>query len=136
MKKLLTSAVALLLVSAPSSLQADSGTFRIQAVVPVACQVKYNPAGRDTSSDGAVSLGQIVEFCNAPGGYELRVFYQPGSLAGTTIFAGSDRVILDGSGEAVLSRSNAPRIIERAITATPGAAGFNTDQLIFQLNPT
>ncbi|MGN3975262.1 hypothetical protein [Tsuneonella sp. SYSU-LHT278] len=111
---------------------ADAG-FSLGARVPVFCEVRQRGVVEDAISGSAVSLGKFLEYCNAPGGYRFVVRYAPGSLRGAVLTAGGDQVVLDGSGEAVLSRATGPRIRERAITATPGAAGFDTDHITFQL---
>ena len=78
-------------------------------------------------------LRKIRELCNAAHGYELLVNYTPGSLQGTTIRAGDDEVVLNGSGQAVLSRADGPRIRERTVSVTPGPAGLNADSLEFSV---
>ena len=83
----------------------------------------------------AVSLGSFREYCNAPTGYELVVSYAPGTLVGTRIIAGSDEILLNGSGQAVLSRATGPRIRERPIAAVPGENGFDSDHLDLQIIP-
>lgn len=113
---------------------ADMG-FTLRARVPVYCQVHQRTPGSVAPAGGAVSLGEFREYCNAPGGYALIVRYAPGTLRGALIEAGQDQVVLDGSGEAVVSRSPRPRFRSRAIVATPGQQGFDTDRLEFQLVP-
>ena len=59
--------------------------------------------------------------------------YTPGSLQGTTIRAGDDEVVLNGSGQAVLSRADGPRIRERLVSITPGPAGLDANSLQFSV---
>jgi len=65
----------------------------------------------------------------------LLVTYAPGSLRGARIIAGDDQVVLDGSGQAVLSRSPGPRIRERPVSAVPGEHGFDTSRFELQIIP-
>lgn len=119
----------------PTSPSADT-RFLLRATVPVHCEVQQRGGGGTAASmDGAVSLGQFREYCNAPGGYALVVRYAPGSMRGAVLAADGDRIVLNGSGEAVLSRASGPRVRERTITATPGENGFDTDRLSFELVP-
>jgi hypothetical protein len=48
---------------------------------------------------------------------------------------GTDRVVLDGSGEAVISQAAGPRIRQRELVATP-ARTASTPELSFQIRPT
>lgn len=109
--------------------------YVLSARVPVYCVVRQQSPGVATPDGAGVSLGQFREYCNAPNGYELVVRYAPGSLRGATLTAGLDSVVLNGSGEAVLSRASGPRVISRTVVATPGAAGFDTDRLELALVP-
>jgi hypothetical protein len=114
---------------------ADSASFNLRLRVDVHCTVQHQPVGYGVSVGGAVSLGQFREYCNAPNGYELVVSYTPGTLRGATIVAGDDRTILNGSGQAVLSRATGPRVRERMVTAIPGDDGFDTDRLELRIVP-
>ena len=122
---------SLALVAAPSAVSADTAGYRIKATVAMHCKVQHRFDGFGQKVAGGISLGELREYCNAAHGYELVVSYTPGSLRGTTLRAGSDEVVLNGSGEAILSRSTGPRILERAVTATPGESGFDTDRIQF-----
>jgi len=127
--------VSLALVALPVGASGADMSYVLRARVPVHCQVQQRAPGTVIEASNAVSLGQFREYCNAPGGYELVVRYAPGTLRGAVLEAGQDQVVLNGSGEAVLSRASGPRFRERAITATPGEHGFDTDRLEFQLIP-
>lgn len=123
-------------VAAPTVAYAESSvSYNLRLTVPVHCSVQHRAAGLGGAEGNGISLGTFREYCNAPGGYQLMVSYTPGTLRGARIIAGSDTVVLDGSGQAVLSRSTGPRIRERAISAIPGEQGFNTAQLQLQILP-
>ncbi|WP_233503351.1 hypothetical protein [Sphingomonas psychrotolerans] len=126
------SAVILLLCgSAAGAESTASGTFNLRLTVPVICAVSHQSA---ISAAGAgYRLGELREYCNAPGGYALVVNYAPGSMKGAVVAVGEERVVLDGSGRAVIGRTAGPRIRDREIFAEPGAAGFDTDRLEFNL---
>lgn len=113
----------------PAAALAASQGFNLSAVVPVQCSVNQQSIGAQQVTGSAISLGTFREYCNAPGGYQLVVRYAPGSLKGARISAGSDAVVLDGSGVSVLSRSTGPRVRERALSMTVGPNGFDTDRL-------
>jgi len=117
-----------------AALHAETWGVSLIARVPTMCTISYDPSGVGTAGNG-VGLGALHEFCNAPAGYSLLVEYTPGSLRGATITAGEATVVLNGSGEAIISQSPVPRIRERALSATPGQNGFDTDRLNFRLVP-
>lgn len=124
------SVASLLLVS--SALGAEpvaQSTFQLRLNVPLVCTVSHQaniaPAGN------GYQLGELHEFCNSPSGYQLTVNYAPGSMRGATISLGDERVILDGSGRAVISQAPGPRIRDRQIYAEPGPDGFDTDRIDF-----
>ena len=114
---------------------AESLTFNLKAVVPMTCQVRHQPVAASPAPAGQVNLGEIDEYCNSASGYELVVSYTPGTLQGTVLTAGEDRVVLNGSGEATLSRVPGARIRERTLLATPGANGFDADRLEVNIRP-
>jgi hypothetical protein len=136
MKKISLGIASIALALAPTaSFAASSFSYNLRLTVPVHCTVKHQGMGYGATDGNAVSLGTFREYCNAPGGYQLVVNYAPGSLRGARIFAGSDEIVLDGSGQAVLSRATGPRMQERIISMAPGTAGFDTDRLELNIIP-
>ena len=142
-------AVALVLAAnaAPASAAAmGSGSFILRLTVPVSCRVSYTAGGAAAVSStggaaadepgGAVDLGQIGEYCNDGSGYSVVVDYSPGTLKGAVLQLGGDRVVLDGSGEATISQSQEARIRQRELVAIPGANGFDSPELQFNIKPT
>ncbi len=126
------SAVLLLLCgSAASAESLATGTFTLRLNVPMVCTVSHQSA--ISAAGGGYRLGALREFCNAPGGYALVVNYAPGSMKGAVVAVGEERVVLDGSGRAVISQAAGPRIRDREVFAEPGAAGFDTDRLEFNI---
>lgn len=124
---------SLLCASAPAGASSEaSAGYLVQVRVPVVCQLHHQPA-LVPAAGGAFGLGELQEYCNAPGGYLLSVNYAPGSMRGATIAVGEERVVLDGSGTAIVSHAPGPRIRERQIVATPGQNGFDTDRLNFDI---
>jgi len=119
--------------ASPGAAVAESGSYQLSVRVGVHCTVQHQLTGYGQPSGAGVSLGEIRELCNAQHGYELVVNYTPGSLRGTTIRAGDDEVVLNGSGQAVLSRVGGPRIRERALIATPGQSGFDAQSIQFSV---
>jgi hypothetical protein len=114
-----------------------TGSFELRVRVPVLCRVSYTAGGGTVGgANGAVDLGQIGEFCNDGAGYSVVVDYAPGTLRGAVLQLGTDRVVLDGSGKAVISQSPGARIRTRELVATPGANGFDSPALSFQIQPT
>lgn len=104
----------------------DSIGYNLQLTVPVVCSVRFEAAG-GTLVDGANRLGMTREYCNSPGGYQLLLQYSPGSLRGAVVNVGNSRVVLDGSGTAILAGAQGPKIQDRDLIVTPGADGFNTE---------
>ena len=127
---------SVVLVAAPTTAMAASYGFNLRLTVAVQCNVQHQATGFGIVSGDAVSLGTFREYCNAPAGYNLVINYAPGSLEGARIIAGSDEIILNGSGQAVLSRATGPRVRERPIAAIPGEHGFDTDRFELRIIPT
>lgn len=118
----------------PAGAQVTQGVS-LSLSVPVHCQIRHNATGYGADMGGGVVLGQLSEYCNAASGYTLTVNYTPGTLHGTVLEAGMDRVVLDGSGQATFARANGPLIRARPLVATPGASGFDADRLDFEIVP-
>lgn len=127
-------AMSLTMFCGPAVAQ-TSGSYVLNLVVPVDCRLQHLPDGAGGMSGQAFMLGQISEYCNDPGGYEIVVNYTPGTLEGTVLSIGEEQVTLNGSGQAVVSRAPGPRIRARALSAIPGQNGFDTDRLDFQIQP-
>lgn len=127
--------IAVLAALAPlTAASAESFGFNLVYRVPVVCKVDYRADGGGMAG-GAIALGALHEFCNAPNGYDLVVNYTAGSMRGAMLIAGDSRVMLDGSGQATINRSPGPRIRDVQLAAMPGSNGFDTDRLQFQLIP-
>jgi hypothetical protein len=120
----------------PAAAESHAASFLIKLTVPVICRVGFTGGGAGAGAGGAVDLGQVKEYCNDGAGYAVIVDYAPGTLRGAVLQLGDDHVTLDGSGEAVISQAPGPRIRSRELLATPGANGFDTDALSFQMRPT
>lgn len=121
------------LSAAPAS--GDTSSFTVSAFVPVHCRVGHQGTATESATSGSVSLGVLREYCNAPAGYALVVNYTPGTMKGASVSVGEDSVVLNGSGQAVLSRAVGPRWRNRPLAAVPGEAGFDTDILQFDVQP-
>lgn len=126
MSKKLISVIAVLAVAttASSAVASNSFGFHIRATVPVTCGVQFNPTGSGFS-DNIARLGQLREYCNAPGGYNLEVRYSPNTLRGVALSFGNERVVLDGSGYASIPGAFGPKIQTRALSAQVGENGFD-----------
>lgn len=124
---------ALTITAAPVS--SETLGFNLSAYVPVTCRVGYQSTGASAAPQGGIPLGVLREYCNAPSGYQLVVSYTPGTLRGAIVIVGEDQVTLNGSGEAVLSRALGPKWRNRPIAAVPGEAGFDTETLVFNVQP-
>lgn len=126
------SALTLLLAGSAASAQSiANGSLRLQLTVPLVCTVSHQAA--ISAAGSGYMLGDLREFCNSPSGYLLTVNYMPGSLKGAVVSVGDQRVLLDGSGQAVISHEAGPRIRNRAIFAEPGPQGFDTDRIEFNI---
>lgn len=129
-----TSAAAIaLLVSSSAAFGATftSSGFGLRLQVPVLCTLRHEPALAPAGA--GYRLGELFEYCNAPGGYDVQVSYTPGSLRGAAVMVGDERVVLDGSGHTTISHAPGPRIRDRVIVAEPGPKGFDTDRLDFAI---
>ena len=133
MRKFAAVMAVTILASATPSAHAETYGYNLSLTVATHCTVSHSPIGASAGSSGEIVLGQIQEYCNAPTGYDVIVSYTPGTLRGAVLSAGEDRVVLNGSGEAVLSRSIGPRKRERMLVAVPGEAGFDTNMLQLRL---
>jgi hypothetical protein len=129
-------ASVLLACSGPASAAVEAGgSYTLHLRVAIDCTVKLKPIAAAAFDQNASTLGEIDEYCNAATGYKLIVSYSPGTLRGSIVALGEDRVVLNGSGEAVVSNAAGPRIRARVLTAIPGANGFDTDHLDFRIQP-
>ncbi len=104
----------------------DTARFRVRARVPMTCQARFQGAAAAPVTGTAVQLGTFREFCNSPRGYVVVVNYAPGTLEGAQLSAEGDSIVLDGSGRAILSRVNGPKVRDRALAIVPGANGFDS----------
>ena len=125
--------IAIMCASQPAGAMLPASTgYKLQLTVPVICSLKHQP-GIAPSLGGGYELGELLEYCNAPTGYAVTVNYVPGSMRGAVVSVGEERVILDGSGSAVVSRAAGPRIRDRTIVVVPGQSGFDTERLDFNI---
>ncbi|GAB5483244.1 MAG: hypothetical protein Pars92KO_30010 [Parasphingorhabdus sp.] len=124
-KKLVSTLAAVITATtATSAIATDSMSFHLKAVVPVTCGVQYSSAGA-AFAENVVRLGELREYCNAPGGYNLQVSYSPNSLRGVRLNFGNESVTLDGSGFATIPGAMGPKIQTRALSAQIGENGFD-----------
>jgi hypothetical protein len=114
----------------------SAGTYVLKLAVPMLCDVRFTAGGSAAGTGGSFDLGKLGEFCNDGQGYSVVVNYAPGTLRGAVLQLGTDRVVLDGSGQAVVSQSNEARFRTRELVATPGANGFDSPELSFRIQPT
>lgn len=128
-------ASALAFAAAASTQAQANSTFgaQITSVVPTICNVAHR--GTVTDLSGAFGLGELTEYCNAPGGFSLYVEYTPGTLVGTELTVDQNTIRLDGSGRASISQHEGPKIITTDITVTPGQNGFDSGYLTFAVDP-
>jgi hypothetical protein len=115
---------------------AGTGMYVLKLAVPMLCDVRFTAGGSAAGTGGSFDLGKLGEFCNDGQGYSVVVNYAPGTLRGAVLQLGTDRVVLDGSGQAVISQSNEARFRTRELVATPGANGFDSSELSFRIQPT
>ncbi|MBX3561933.1 MAG: hypothetical protein KF780_08985 [Sphingomonas sp.] len=123
------------MVAVGTPVRAQTAAHNLRVTVPVTCEVSYRPSQSNAATVGPVMLGHLNEYCNAARGYELIVHYAPGTLRGAVLAVGGDQVVLNGSGEAVISRAAGARSRNRELLAQPGNAGFDTDRLSFRVLP-
>jgi hypothetical protein len=133
--KLSLGVASMALAMTPMAAFGASFSYNLRLTVAVHCTVQHQGTGYGALNGDALSLGTFREYCNAPQGYELVVNYAPGSLRGARIYAGNAEIVLDGSGRAILSREEGPRIQERTISMVPGANGFDTNRLDLNIIP-
>lgn len=104
-KIIAATAAAVVLAAAGSAMAgAQAGaTYRVQAVVPVACWVR--PAAPVIAESNAG--GAVVEACNSPGGFTVSANYRPLSLGETARLRYAGQAFdLSSAGQAVLQRSD------------------------------
>jgi hypothetical protein len=126
----------LLLLCCGSAAGAESvsqGSVALHLSVPLVCTVSH--AASLTPSGSGYRLGDLREFCNAANGYALTLDYKPGTMKNAVVVLEGERVVLDGSGHTVVSRATGPRSRTRAIYAEAGPQGFDTDRLMFNIQP-
>lgn len=121
------SAAALLVLTA-SPVGAASGQISLSAVAPVVCNISLSGTPL-VERAGVVRLGDVRELCNTPNGYRIQVAYAPGTLIGATLTLGSDQVLLDGSGLAIVSDTNQAGYRTRALTISAPDQELDTSGL-------
>lgn len=122
---------AMTVLMAPAGLSvADNGStqhsVRITGHVPQVCYVEFDNTPT-LSENGVYDFGNMKEFCNVPGGYQVIAEGGPG-LAGAVMDVSGTPVTFDAHGSAVLVDSSEPAIITRSLllhTAEPLHAGIN-----------
>ena len=130
------SAIApLLLFFGGASAGAESLGYNLRASVPTHCVVEHHATGVGATASGPVALGNIKEFCNSPRGHKLVVQYTPGSLLGAVVVAGEDRVVLNGSGEAILSLASGPTLRTRTLSILADDTVLSTAGLQLRMQP-
>lgn len=91
------------LASTASAQSSVGGTYRLHAVVPVACWVR--PQGALLAQTGGA--GSVVEACNAPGGFTVSASYRPlTSHESARLVYGDNMLNLASGGQQILRRSN------------------------------
>ena len=129
-KRYISAIMAACALTSPAVAQGQASYgINIKATVPVSCSVRFLPDQAAAPIGNALRLGIVREFCNSSRGYRLVVNYQPGTLRGATVLVGDDRVVLDGSGQAVITQSSGARARVRTLEVIPGQAGLDTNQL-------
>ena len=113
---LATLAAALPLTAAKAAEQ--TARIQLHGYVPVICRADFGSAPF-AAPNSQVQLGVLHEFCNAGSGYQVVVEYQPTSDAGAILIAGR-RVLLDGSGRAVIEQASGPAIKSSLLAYIPG----------------
>ena len=111
----------------------SSSGWQVTAVIPTICNVAHR--GSVTDGGTVFGLGQLTEYCNAPGGFALYVNYAPGTLVGTELTVDGNTIVLNGSGRAEITRHEGPKIVTTDITVKPGQNGFDSDFLTFGVDP-
>jgi hypothetical protein len=124
-----------LLLMGPGLDAATSASFgtNIRLEVPIVCKLVHR--GEPAQEGNSYNLGQLFEYCNAPTGFLVQLDYQPGTLRGAVLQVGDKQVMLDGSGETEIMRSNGPKISTLDVTGTAGADGLDPGALQFQIVP-
>lgn len=125
---------AMLLVN-PAAALADSnvtGTFNLRLEVPVICNIAFESGIAETAG-GDWRLGSTRELCNSSRGYAVSASYEPGTLVGAVVSIDGRQAVLDGSGRTVVYASAGAGNARREVTIAPGAAGFDTDRLLFSI---
>jgi hypothetical protein len=130
---LMSAALLLLPASSVGAASSASTGSTISLEVPVNCKLVHR--GDFAQLGDAYSLGQLYEYCNAPGGFLVQVEYQPGSLQGATVQVGEQTVVLDGSGHNQVMGASGPKISTVNVVANPGSNAFDAGALQFQIVP-
>jgi hypothetical protein len=100
-----------------SAQAATESSISIHGTVPVICHADFLSA--PVVQDGQVQLGTLQEFCNSGYGYQIVADYPSTDDPGMLVIDGQ-RVILNGSGHAVLAVMDGPRLISQTLAYVPG----------------
>lgn len=104
----------------------------IEGKVPVICRVALDKVQTDANS-GVVSLGQLKEFCNNAGGYDVVADYSP-ALAGAKLVVDGVEIPLGSAGSVKVSQSDRAAIASHTVELKQAGAP-EAGALSFRIEP-
>ena len=122
--------VAVSMISSGSLSSAQPTGNVIKATVPIVCRAA--PTGEASQEGSSYSLGRLVEYCNAPKGFQVDAVYPPGELRSAKLQIGDREIVLSGTGEDEVMRDNKPSISTFKITVTPKAGVISSSMIGFR----
>lgn len=124
--------IAACAVFAPSTAFSANSTLTMGATVPVVCRAQLT-----VSSPGVIqgTLGMIDELCNSPQGYRLTVIYNVATLQGASVTVGTDSIVLDGTGTAVISTVSSAAVRQRVVAVANAASPVQPSDIAFSITP-
>ena len=107
--------------TAAAPAETASYTIGITGFVPVVCHASLDSSVIPAQA-GETPLGQLNEFCNSPGGYQLFVESSP-ELANSTLLVDGRAVPLSADGPTLIVTSDGPSIASRDVSLASNGAG-------------
>jgi hypothetical protein len=123
-----------MLVAATPCFASNTGSYRIEAHVPLTCSVDFVPSPGVPNAGAA--LGKLTEYCNSPSGYHVHMLYPAGAYDGVTVRINGSAIVLDGSGRSLIDVAYGASSRRVEVVATrQGPANLDRALVSFAIEP-
>ena len=133
MGKVSWTSLALLMATFPAVSSGSTSSNLIIATVPIICRAQQHQIWSAEGSREAQI--QLMEYCNAPTGFVVHVVYGQGKLRGSTLRLGDQQIVLSGSGNDEVMRSDRPSMRSFDVSARLKDRALDPCLLSFEIDP-